>query len=219
MEWSILPYLSSLEWCEARRNNQSSNFCVYLDTLLIELQKAGLGCHIGHWFVAALAYADDVVLLAPTARAMRSMLTICDRFASKFDVTFNGNKSKCIRFNARNHCYAHNISALSPQFEIGDHVIENVLTWPHLGHIFSANLLDSDDILARRNSFIGQTNTFLCNFSKVDVSVRNMLFKSYCSSHYGAELWDLTNRKIEDYCIACERVCVKYGSYHTTRAV
>ena len=92
--------------------------------------------------------------------------------------------------------------ALSPQFEIGDHVVENVLTWPHLGHIFSANLLDNDDMLARRNSFIGQTNTFLCNFSKVDVSVRNMLFKSYCSSHYGAELWDLTNRKIEDYCIA-----------------
>jgi len=82
-------------------------FCVYLDTLLIELQKAGLGCHIGHWFVAALAYADDVVLLAPTARAMRSMLTICDRFASMFDVTFNGNKSKCIRFNTRNNCYAH----------------------------------------------------------------------------------------------------------------
>ena len=29
-----------------------------------------------------------------------------------------------------------------------------------------------------------------------------MLFKTYCSSHYGAELWDLTNRKLKDYCIA-----------------
>jgi len=57
-------------------------FCVYLDTLLLELRKAGPGCHIGHWFAAALVYADDVVLLAPTARAVRSKLTICDRFAS-----------------------------------------------------------------------------------------------------------------------------------------
>ena len=89
-----------------------------------------------------------------------------------------------------------------PHFIIGGHAIENVLTWPNLGHIFSANLLDGDDIVAHRNSFIGQTNTFLGNFSKVDVSVRNMLFKSYCSSHYGAELWDLSNSKIEDYCIA-----------------
>jgi predicted RecA/RadA family phage recombinase len=37
-------------------------FCVYLDTLLQELQRAGPGCHIGQWFAAALAYADDVVL-------------------------------------------------------------------------------------------------------------------------------------------------------------
>jgi hypothetical protein len=80
---------------------------------------------------------------------------------------------------------------------------------------------DDDDILARRNIFVGQTNTFIYNFSKVDVSVRNILFKSYCSSHYGSELWDLTNRKIEDYCIAWRKVLrkVKFGNYHMTRAV
>jgi Reverse transcriptase (RNA-dependent DNA polymerase) len=46
------------------------SFCVYLDTLLIKLKKARVGCFIGNWFVAALGYAVDVVLLAPTARAM-----------------------------------------------------------------------------------------------------------------------------------------------------
>jgi hypothetical protein len=166
-------------------------FCVYLDTLLLELQRTGLGCHIGQWFAATIAYADDVVLLAPTARAMRSMLSICDRFASDFNVTFNGNRSKCITFKACRHGAV-----------IGGHAIENVLSWPHLGHIFSANLADDDDILARRNRFIGQTNNLLCNFFKVDAFVRNMLFKSYCSTPYGAELGDLTNRKVADYCIA-----------------
>ena len=142
------------------------------------------------------------MLLAPIARAMRSMLTICDRFASEFNVTFNGNKSKYIRFHARNHCCARDSNAMLPHFVIGGHDIENVLTWPHLSHILSANMSDDDDILARRNSFVGQTNTFIWNFSKVYVSVRNILFKSYYSSHYGAELWDLANRKMEDYCIA-----------------
>lgn len=51
-------------------------FCVYLDNLLIELREAGVGCFIGSWFVGALAYADDLVLLAPTASAMRRMLFI-----------------------------------------------------------------------------------------------------------------------------------------------
>lgn len=177
-------------------------FCVYLDTLLLELKRAGIGCHIGHLFAAVLAYADDVLLLAPTARAMRTMLAICDRFATEFNVTFNANKSKCIMFKARSHCYARDRAVSAPQFLISGHIVENVFTWPHLGHIFNANMLDDDDISARRNSFIGQANTFMCNFSKIDVSVRNMLFKTYCSSHYGAELWDLTNCKIEDYCIA-----------------
>jgi hypothetical protein len=133
---------------------------------------------------------------------MRSMLSICDRFANDFDVTFNGNKSKCIMFKACNHYAVHDNIATVPHFLLRCHANDCILTWPHLVHIFSANLLDNGDILAQSNRFVGQTNNLLCNFSKIDVSVRNRLFKSYCSSHCGAELWDLTNRKIEDYCVA-----------------
>src|SRR5664279_1633667 len=64
-------------------------FCVYLDVLLIELKKAALGCFLGNWFAAALAYADDIILLAPSARAVRRMLLICDNFAAEYCVTFN----------------------------------------------------------------------------------------------------------------------------------
>ena len=49
-------------------------------------------CFIGNWFVAALGYADDVVLLAPTARAMRTMLGVCDKFVSEFNVIFKAKK-------------------------------------------------------------------------------------------------------------------------------
>ena len=47
-------------------------------------------------FVGVLAYADDLVLLAPTATAMRRMLHICEEFANIFSVRFNASKSKCI---------------------------------------------------------------------------------------------------------------------------
>ena len=40
-----------------------------------------------------------------------------------------------------------------------------------LGRNLNANMSDDDDILPRRNVFVGQTNTCICNFSKVDVSV------------------------------------------------
>jgi len=40
-------------------------FCVYIDDLLLLLAQSEVGCFIGNWFNRALAYADDIVLLAP----------------------------------------------------------------------------------------------------------------------------------------------------------
>jgi hypothetical protein len=80
-----------------------------------------------------------VLLLAPTARAMRSMLAICDKFESELNVTFNGYKSKYIIFNAHIYRHTSDIATLLSRFAVGGHVIENVLTWSHLSHIFSAN--------------------------------------------------------------------------------
>jgi len=61
-------------------------FCVYIDDLLKSLAEANVGCYIGSCFVGVLAYADDLVLLAPTATAMRRMLHICEEFANTFSV-------------------------------------------------------------------------------------------------------------------------------------
>jgi len=42
-------------------------FCVYTEDLLLLLSKAGVGCYIGSNFIGALVYADEIVLIAPTA--------------------------------------------------------------------------------------------------------------------------------------------------------
>ena len=52
---------------------------MYLDELLHALSEAKVGCccYIGNVFVGALAYADDLVLTAPSdprANALRKML-------------------------------------------------------------------------------------------------------------------------------------------------
>jgi len=45
-------------------------FCLYIDNLLIQLAQSAVGCHIGNTFVGALAYADDIVMVAPTPSAL-----------------------------------------------------------------------------------------------------------------------------------------------------
>jgi len=71
-------------------------FCINMDGLLNKLHSSMIGCCIGSQFTGALAYADNIVLLAPTARAMRVMLKTCEDYAKDFDVTFNASKSKCV---------------------------------------------------------------------------------------------------------------------------
>ena len=56
-------------------------FSVYLDDLLEDLSQSGVGCYWGHMFAGALCYADDLVLLAPCASALRHMLSICSYYA------------------------------------------------------------------------------------------------------------------------------------------
>ena len=73
-------------------------FGIYLDELLLKLKKSGIGCHIENIFTSALAYADDVVLLAPTKHAMSLMLKICSEFSTTFDLIFNADKTKFIHF-------------------------------------------------------------------------------------------------------------------------
>jgi len=48
-------------------------FCVYIDGLLVALSRANVGCYIGRSYVGALAYADDLVLTAPSASALCKM--------------------------------------------------------------------------------------------------------------------------------------------------
>ena len=56
-------------------------FSIYLDSLLNDLQGRGIGYFWDHHFVGALAYGDDVVLLAPYPSALRMMLQTCEEFA------------------------------------------------------------------------------------------------------------------------------------------
>ena len=45
-------------------------FSVYLDGFLQKLADSGVGCHWGNLFAAAVCYADDIVLLAPSPSSL-----------------------------------------------------------------------------------------------------------------------------------------------------
>ena len=78
--------------------------------------------------------------------------------------------------------------------------MEMVTSYCHLGHVVNSNLDDSPDIINRQCSFIGQVNSVLCFFGKLSSEVKIRLFRSYCTSFYGCELWNLSCAQLADLC-------------------
>ena len=68
-------------------------FTIYLDDLLLELERAGVGCYWRHHFVGAVCYADDIALIAPSLSALQIMLDTCIHYASSHSLTFNPSKN------------------------------------------------------------------------------------------------------------------------------
>jgi len=81
-------------------------------------------------------------------------------------------------------------------------VIKFVDKWPYLGHIITMECTDTDDILNKKSSLIGQINKVMFNFRKVNCQTKTILVKTYCTSFYVAELWDLSRSNIESICNA-----------------
>ena len=67
-------------------------FTVYLDDLLLELEKKGIG-------IGAVCYADDFALLAPSPAALRLKFDTCSSFVSTHSLLFNANKTQLVRFS------------------------------------------------------------------------------------------------------------------------
>jgi len=150
-------------------------FCLYIDGLLVALSKAGVGCFISDYFVGALAYADDIVLLAPSASALCIMLAISDKYANDYCISFNASKSKCLVVLPRK-CRFLGDYTKDCTFYVGNNSIEH--PFEHLGHVITNQLTDNADILKRRSDFIGKSNNVLCLFSKLSSLIKYRLFHS-----------------------------------------
>jgi len=118
---------------------------------------------------------------------MRILLQICDSYAAEYDITFNPDKSKFLVIPGTKRRHVYN-AMCNYCFFVGNKMIDNIDRFSHVGHIITSFLLDGDDIVQRRNTFVGQTNNVLCFFNKLNNMIKLKLFKSYCTSIYGAEL-------------------------------
>ena len=90
--------------------------------------------------MGALAYADDLTLLAPSPAALRRLLFICKQFGATNMLKFNPDKTQCIKFSRSCTVSACNFLFCGKSIFCAKSVV-------HLGHVLTCNLMDKADIL------------------------------------------------------------------------
>jgi len=115
--------------------------CLYIDGLLVALSKVGFRCFLGNNFAGALNYADFIVLLAPSAFALRQILAICDNYAAEHYISFNAKKAKMLSYISKRLMY--NVFR-GWHVYVGNKPIEFVDLFSHLGHTIKLDESSTD---------------------------------------------------------------------------
>ena len=137
-------------------------FAIYIDPLLQRLRTSKKGCHIGDLCANAFAYADDIVLLSPTCKALKFLVAICELFAEEYFLNFNPEKCKLLIFS----CSDDNFENIN--ITICNHRIENVKSETHLGHLFQLlnSIINFDSII---NDINVRTNIIINKFRPISL--------------------------------------------------
>ena len=159
-------------------------FCVYVDDLSFELNKLPIGCMLGESKINHLMYADDLVLISPTAKGLVKLLNICNEFGVTHDIRYNSKKSSVIVFGDQGK-----LRNFWKAFSIGDEIIPVNDKYKYLGQVLTSDLKDNSDINRQIKLFYAQGNILARKFYMCSDEVKKMLFRSYCNSPYGCHLW------------------------------
>ena len=165
-------------------------FNAYIDGLNHELNTLPIGCMVNGMAINNLCYADDMVLISPTATGLQTLINTCCIFANNHDIIYNETKTQCMAIMPKRLK-----SIPDPLITLEGHRLQFVNEFPYLGHIISKDLKDNADINNRRRKLCAIGNMITRRFAFCNLSTKLTLFKSYFYSIYACALWSNYNQE------------------------
>ena len=140
-------------------------------------------------FAAALIYADDMAVLAPSLKGLQKLLKLCEQYCNEWDIRLNGKKSK-------NMCFGKGPTPLY-QPKIAGVSIEWVDQWVYLGITLQSDVKFSCSVDEMIRKFYRATNAILRVEGRLDDVVVLRLLETHCVSvlTYAIEVIHVTDRK------------------------
>ena len=100
-------------------------YSIYTDGLIQILKSKGIGCYIRDNFAAAIFYADDMALIAPSIKGLQALIDCCAEYCSAWDICLNPKKTKNMAFGKKINSVA--------EVTLNGRGIEWVNQWKYLG--------------------------------------------------------------------------------------
>ena len=131
-----------------------------------------------------LFYADDAVLLSPSAYGLQQLLYICDEYSKDHNISFNVDKTVCMVIKP-----SWMIGKNLPTVSLNNTVLKYVSQYKYLGNTYSDNFQDDTDISCKIRDVYSRGNSLISNFKSCSFDLKTTLFKTYCGSIFGCALW------------------------------
>ena len=171
-------------------------FNLYIDKIFSTLRRKKVGCWLGGKYTGIVGYADDLLLLCPSANGLQTMIKTCENYANEHGLTFSTDiipsksKTKCIKFEVD----AKNV----PDIQLGNNKLPWVSNADHLGVHINININGlSEDIQRKRASYIQRNNEIIQETPKSHPNLRCQINSLFNTSFYGAQIWDLFDKSSE----------------------
>ena len=153
-------------------------FNIYIDDIVNRLKVKKTGCYVNRQYSGIIMYADDVVLVAPSAHGLSEMLSTFSEFANAIDLRLNGSKSQ--------YCVFGKQSLVQSSIKVADVNLSNCATINYLGIEIRSSCKFSCGIESKLKSFNRACNALLCRTGRAglcptsDAPVIFSLFQIYC---------------------------------------
>lgn len=159
-------------------------FCLYINDLIEKIVSLDVGCRYGISSSNLVAYADDIVLLAPSIVGLQVMLDLISAETVALKLKFNSTKSVILPFGKRM-----NLGDIKARFYLNGDLLSMVHEIKYLGFIINMELNEYSDIIRCRNKFYNEFNGLLRKFGFLSPHLFLKLFKTFCMNFYGVDTW------------------------------
>jgi len=182
-------------------------FRFYIRDLITCITSMSIGCNFGYTKVNLLAYADDLVLLAPSWNALQTLIDAAAFAASKISMTFNTKKTVCMVFNPSSRGKL--VAESFPAFTVCNCPLLFVNQFKYLGHIIDNSFSDDRDIAREIKALFTRTNVLCRRFKRCTCLVKLRLFRTFCLCLYDTALWTNFSSGTFNRLASCYSKCLK----------